>query len=266
MAGVALVTGGSRGIGAETVRLLAKEGYAVGINYRERGDAADALADEIRASGGTAVAVQGDVGEPADIERMFAEVDDSLGRLTALVNNAGMVGCDRVVADFEAEFLDRLMRVNVIGIMLCAREAVRRMSTRLGGQGGAIVNVSSMAATIGGRPRRTDYASSKRAVEGFTVGLAKEVGREGIRVNAVRPAVTLTDMVSDVTTNAELRAEVAKDFAMNRCADPIEIARPIAWLLSKEASYVSGAILDCSGGGFMLGRVLTTDGNTDSDS
>ena len=266
MSGVALVTGGSRGIGAETVRLLARDGYAVAINYRERGDAADTLAEDVQALGGTAITVRGDVGEPADIERMFAEVDKSLGRLTALVNNAGMSGCGRLVADFEADFLDRIMRVNVIGIMLCAREAIRRMSTRLGGQGGAIVNVSSMAATIGGRPRRTDYACSKRAVEGFTVGLAKEVGREGIRVNAVRPAVTLTDMVSDVTTNPELRTRIAEDFGMNRCADPIEIARPIAWLLSEEASYVSGALLDCSGGGFMLGRLQTTDGNTDSDS
>jgi NAD(P)-dependent dehydrogenase (short-subunit alcohol dehydrogenase family) len=158
------------------------------------------------------------------------------------------------VAELEQGALERLLAVNVIGTMLCCREAVRRMSTAHGGAGGAIVNVSSMAAIIGGRPGRSAYAASKAAVDSFTVGLAKEVAREGIRVNAIRPGMTLTDMTDTVRRDLDRRAQIAATIAMNRCAEAEEIAQPILWLLSDEASFVAGAILDASGGGFMLTR------------
>jgi NAD(P)-dependent dehydrogenase (short-subunit alcohol dehydrogenase family) len=235
MTGTLLITGGSRGIGAATARLAARKGYAVAINYR--------------AAQGQAVASQDQV------EAMFRAVD-SFGPLTALVNSAGIaVGTQTKVADFEQRALERMLAVNVIGTMLCCREAVRRMSIRFGGQGGAIVNVSSMAATIGGRPGRTCYAASKGAVDSFTIGLAKEVAREGIRVNVLRPGMTMTDMTDAVRRDPDLYARTADTIAMNRCAEPDEMARPILWLLSDEASFISGALLDGSGGGYMLGQV-----------
>ena len=159
------------------------------------------------------------------------------------------------VADLEQGAIERMLAVNVIGTMLCCREAVRRMSTRFGGKGGAIVNVSSMAATIGGRPGRTAYAASKGAIDSFTIGFAREVGREGIRVNVLRPGMTMTDMTDAVRRDPDLRARTAATIAMNRCAEPEEMARPILWLLSDEASFISGALLDGSGGGFMIGQV-----------
>ena len=249
---VLLVTGGSRGIGAETVRLAAARGYAVAVNYRERADAARALVEEIESAGGRAVAVQADVANPRDVERLFATVDEKLGPLTAFVNSAGHGGGYARVADFDPDVLDTLMRVAVIGAMTSAREAVRRMALGRGGRGGAIVNVSSMASTIGGRPGRTDYAASKAAIDSFTVGLAKEVARDGIRVNAVRPAVTMTDMVDQLRHDAAARDAIAASIPVNRIAEPIEVARPILWLLSDEASYVNGCLLDVSGGGFTV--------------
>jgi len=251
-----LVTGGARGIGAATAKLAAGQGYAVAINYARARERAEEMAGEIEAAGGRAIAVQADVAQRDQVERLFGAVDERLGRLTALVNSAGIDGgAATAAADFQQEKLERLMAVNVIGTMLCCREAVRRMSTARGGQGGAIVNVSSMAATIGGRAGRTAYAASKGAIDSFTIGLAKEVAREGIRVNALRPGMTLTDMTDAVRQDADLRARIADTIAMNRCADPVEMARPILWLLSEEASFISGALLDGSGGGFMLAPV-----------
>ncbi|HEX2477763.1 MAG TPA: SDR family oxidoreductase [Geminicoccaceae bacterium] len=256
MSGVLLITGGSRGIGAATARLAAARGYAVAINYRAEAERAAALVGEIAAAGGNAVAVQADVARPEEVGRMFAQTDERLGRATALVNAAGINGGPPTrVADLAPAALERLMAVNVIGTMLCCREAVRRMSTAHGGAGGAILNVSSMAATIGGRPGRSAYATSKAAVDSFTVGLAKEVAREGIRVNAIRPGMTLTDMTDAVWRDPDRRTQIAATIAMNRCAEAEEIAQPILWLLSDQASFVSGAILDASGGGFMLAPV-----------
>jgi NAD(P)-dependent dehydrogenase (short-subunit alcohol dehydrogenase family) len=251
MIGILLITGGSRGIGAATARLAAAKGYTVAINYREARDQAKALAAEIERNGGRALAVQADVAAGEQIEAMFRKVDE-LGPLAALVNSAGVTHTSNV-AEFEQGSLERLLAINVIGTMLCCREAVRRMSTRLGGKGGAIVNVSSMAAAIGGRAGRAAYAASKGAVDSFTIGLAREVAREGIRVNALRPGMTMTDMTDAVRRDPERRAQVASTIAMNRCAEPEEMAHPILWLLSDEASFISGARLDGSGGGFMVG-------------
>ena len=252
---VLLITGGSRGIGAATARLGAEKGYAVAINYREAQDQAKALVAEIERDGGRAIAVQADVASQDQVEAMFREVD-AFGPLGALVNSAGItVAAQTKVADLEQASLERMLAVNVIGTLLCCREAVRRMSTRFGGKGGAIVNVSSMAAAIGGRPGRTAYAASKGAIDSFTIGFAREVGREGIRVNVLRPGMTMTDMTDAVRRDPDLRARTAATIAMNRCAEPEEMARPILWLLSEEASFISGALLDGSGGGFMVGQV-----------
>tara|TARA_A100001037_G_scaffold92575_2_gene83937 strand:- start:26 stop:805 length:780 start_codon:yes stop_codon:yes gene_type:complete len=252
---VLVVTGGSRGIGAETARLAASRGYAVAVNYRERADAAQALVDEIQSAGGKAIAVQADVAKSADVERLFDTVDRELGRLTAFVNSAGHGGGYVRAKDFDPQVLDVIMQVTIVGAMVSAREAVRRMALSEGGQGGVIVNVSSMASTIGGRPGRTDYAAAKSAVDSFTVGLAKEVARDGIRVNAVRPAVTMTDMVDQLRHDDEARAAIADSIPINRIAEPIEVAQPIMWLLSDEASYVNGCLLDVSGGGFMVAEL-----------
>lgn len=252
MSGIILVTGGARGIGAATCRRAAKEGYAVAVNYRADKAAADALVAEIKAAGGKAIAVQADVSSEPDVVRMFEETDNSLGRPTAVVNSAGSGGKHMHVAEFKLETLNLLMQVNVIGTMLCCREATKRMSTALGGTGGAIVNVSSMAATIGGRPGNSAYAASKAAVDAFTVGFAKEVGTQGIRVNTLRPGVTLTDMTSTVRDNPEVRKAIEGTIAMNRTAAADEMAAPIMWLLSDEASFISGARLDASGGGFLI--------------
>jgi NAD(P)-dependent dehydrogenase (short-subunit alcohol dehydrogenase family) len=256
MGGVILVTGGSRGLGAATARLAARDGYAVAINYQTAGDSAAAVVAEIERAGGRAIAVQADVSRQSDVERMFEDVDERLGRVSSLVNSAGIDGGPETrVADLEQATLERLLAVNVIGTMLCCREAVRRMSSAHGGAGGAIVNVSSMAATIGGRPGRSAYAATKGAVDSFTVGLAREVAREGIRVTAIRPGMTLTDITDAVRRDPELRARIATSIAMDRCAEPDEMARPFVWLLSEAASFISGAILEASGGGFMLAPV-----------
>jgi NAD(P)-dependent dehydrogenase (short-subunit alcohol dehydrogenase family) len=253
--GVILVTGGARGIGAMTAKLAADRGYAVAINYERAQAPAEALAAEIAADGGTAITVQADVAQQDQVLRMYREIDERLGRITALVNSAGIDGgAATPVAELEQSRLERLLAVNVIGTMLCCREAVRRMSTARGGAGGAIVNVSSMAATIGGRAGRTAYAASKGAIDSFTIGLAKEVAREGIRVNALRPGMTMTDMTDAVRRDPELYARTAQTIAMNRCAEPDEMAHPILWLLSAEASFISGALLDGSGGGFTVGQ------------
>lgn len=255
---VLLITGGSRGIGAATARLAAAAGYKVAVNYREREGAAIEVVSEITSNGGFAVAIQGDVAEEADMGRVFAELDKRVGPIAGLVNGAGIDGNKCAVAEFSAEVIEHLFAVNVMGTMLYCRAAVRRMSTRQGGMGGAIVNVSSMAATIGGRAGSSDYAASKAAVDAFTVGLAKEVGQEGIRVNAVRPGMTLTDMADDLRRDPDLLADIAATIPMNRVATAQEIARPIVWLLSEDASFISGACINASGGGFIVGKQLNT--------
>ena len=252
MGKVLLVTGGARGIGRAVVELAAAGGFHIAVGYRNDRQAAEAAVAAVQALGQQAIAVQADIGLEADIKRMFEETEAGLGRIDALVNSAGM--SIRVRADtIEADQLQRLMQVNVVGLMLCCREAIRRMSTRNGGIGGAIVNVSSMAAALGGRPGASLYAGSKGAVDSYTKGVAKEVATEGVRVNAVRPGVTLTDMVRAVRDDPEIRAGINATIPMNRPADAREIAAPIVWLLSEQASFVTGAIIDASGGGFVIG-------------
>jgi NAD(P)-dependent dehydrogenase (short-subunit alcohol dehydrogenase family) len=253
MKGIVLITGGARGIGAATARLAARRGHAVAINYRVAKDAAQTLIEEVERGGGRAIAVQADVAREAEIVRMFEEVDARLGRLSALVNNAGINGGPpRPVAELEAAELEHLMAVNAVGLMLCCREAVRRMSTARGGAGGAVVNVSSMAAVIGGRGGRSAYAGSKGAVDSFSIGLAREVAAEGIRVNVLRPGMTRSDMTAEVHDDSQRLARIAATIAMRRTAEPEEMARAVLWLLSGEASFISGARLDASGGGFVL--------------
>jgi NAD(P)-dependent dehydrogenase (short-subunit alcohol dehydrogenase family) len=239
---VMVVTGGGRGIGAATARVAAQRGYAVAINHRKDGAAAERQAHEINA-----IAVQGDVASEDDVVRHFKTVDDKLGRVTALVNNAGIVDRGTRVEAMSAARIQRMLAVNVTGCFLCAREAVKRMSTRHGGSGGAIVNVSSVAARLGGAGEYVDYAASKGAIDTFTVGLAKEVGGEGIRVNAVRPGVIRTDI--HLTSGDPGRVERIGAMApLARAGEPDEIARTIVWLASDEASYITGALLDVAGG------------------
>jgi NAD(P)-dependent dehydrogenase (short-subunit alcohol dehydrogenase family) len=254
MSDVLLITGGASGLGVETARLAAARGHHVAINYRSRSAQAEALAAEITGKGGRAVALPGDVSREGDIVRLFSETERLLGPVTGLVNSAGIGGGTHRVEDFDAAVLAELFAVNVTGLMLCCREAARRMSTRRGGKGGAIVNVSSMAATIGGRPGKSHYAASKAAVDAFTVGFAKEVAREGIRVNSVRPGMVLTEMTEAALSDPAHRADVEAAIAMGRVGRAAEIATAILWLLSAESSFVSGARLDASGGGFVIGK------------
>jgi NAD(P)-dependent dehydrogenase (short-subunit alcohol dehydrogenase family) len=253
---VLLVTGGARGIGAATARLAAERSYAIAINYRARRDKAETLVRELEADGARAIAVEADVAVEPEVVRMFEAVDQRLGRLTHLVNSAGVSNSAAgPVAELRGDDLTRLMAVNVVGLILCCREAVRRMSTARGGQGGAIVNVSSMAATMGGRVGRSAYAGSKGAVDSFTLGLAREVAREGIRANVLRPGMTRSDMTAEVHDDPVRLAAAAATIAMGRTAEPEEMARAIVWLLSDEASFISGAMLNASGGGFMIAPV-----------
>jgi NAD(P)-dependent dehydrogenase (short-subunit alcohol dehydrogenase family) len=244
---ILIVTGGSRGIGAATARLAAQRGYAVCVNYLRNEHAANSVAQEIAGAGGTALAVQADVSVEADVLRLFKTVDGALGPVTALVNNAGIVEQQTRVELMDAARLNRVLAVNVTASFLCAREAIRRMSTKLGGSGGAIVNVSSVAARLGSPDEYVDYAAAKAAIDAFTIGLAKEVATESIRVNAVRPGVVYTDI--HASGGEPNRVERVKDYVpMKRGGQPDEIARAILWLLSEEASYSTGAILDVSGG------------------
>jgi NAD(P)-dependent dehydrogenase (short-subunit alcohol dehydrogenase family) len=240
---VMVITGGGRGIGAATAVLAAQRGYAVCVNYLQDSTAAENLVSGL----GKAIAVQGDVASEADVVRLFKTVDEKLGRVSALVNNAGIVGRGSRVEALSAERIQRMLAVNVTGSFLCAREAIKRMSTRHGGSGGAIVNVSSVAARLGSAGEYVDYAASKGAVDTFTVGLAKEVGAEGIRVNCVRPGVVRTEI--HATSGDPARVERIGAMApLQRAGEPEEIARTIVWLASDEASYISGALLDVSGG------------------
>jgi NAD(P)-dependent dehydrogenase (short-subunit alcohol dehydrogenase family) len=239
---ILVVTGGSRGIGAATARLAAERGYAVCINYAKDRESAEKLAREIKA-----IAVQGDVANEADVVRLFKTVDEKLGRVTALANNAGIVDLRSRVEDMSAARIQRMLAVNVTGSFLCAREAVKRMSTRHGGKGGAIVNLSSAASRIGGPGDYVDYAASKGAIDTFTLGLAKEVGGEGIRVNAVRPGVIRTEI--HATSGDPGRVDrIAGATPLARAGEAEEVARTVLWLLSDEASYITGAVLDVTGG------------------
>ncbi|AGU52168.1 putative dehydrogenase/reductase [Variovorax paradoxus B4] len=244
---VLLITGGGRGIGAATALLAAQRGYAVAVNYASNSLAADEVVRAIRAGGGTAMAVQADVGDEAQVLAMFEKVDARLGRLTALVNNAGVVDVQARVDEMSVARLERMFRINVIGSFICAREAVRRMSTRHSGSGGAIVNVSSAAARLGSPGQYVDYAASKGAIDTFTIGLAKEVAAEGIRVNAVRPGLIDTEI--HASGGMPDRAfELAPTVPMQRTGSAEEIAGAILWLLSAEASYTTMALLDVAGG------------------
>ncbi|MCR6480078.1 SDR family oxidoreductase [Variovorax sp. ZS18.2.2] len=244
---VLLITGGGRGIGAATALLAAQRGYAVAVNYASNSMAADEVVRAIRAGGGTAIAVQADVGDEAQVIAMFEKVDAKLGRLTALVNNAGVVDVQARVDEMSVARLERMFRINVIGSFVCAREAVRRMSTKHGGEGGAIVNISSGAARIGSPGQYVDYAASKAAIDTFTIGLAKEVADEGIRVNAVRPGVIDTDIHASGGQPGRA-AEMAPGVPMKRSGTAEEIAGAVLWLLSAEASYTTMALLDVTGG------------------
>jgi len=245
--GALLVTGGSRGIGAATARLAAERGYAVCVNYRSNRAAAEAVVAAIRASGGRAVAIAGDVAREAQVLSLFDTCHAELGPLAALVNNAGILERHMRVDEMSAERLERVFATNVVGSLLCAREAVRRMSTRHGGKGGGIVNVSSVAASLGSPNEYVDYAASKGAIDTFTIGLAREVAAEGIRVNAVRPGVIYTEIhASGGEPDRVDRVKAA--VPMKRGGEPEEVARAILWLLSEESTYCTGAILDVSGG------------------
>jgi NAD(P)-dependent dehydrogenase (short-subunit alcohol dehydrogenase family) len=244
---ILLVTGGSRGIGAATARLAAARGYAVCLSYRSNAAAAAAVVADIERAGGDAFAVQADVASETDVLRLFATVDARPGRLAVLVNNAGILERQTTLLDMEAARWQRVLATNVTGSFLCAREAVRRMSTRLGGAGGAIVNVSSMAARLGSPGEYVDYAASKGAIDSMTIGLAREVAAEGIRVNAVRPGVIYTDIHASGGEPGRVD-RVKGSVPMQRGGTAEEVARAILWLASDEASYSTGTFIDVSGG------------------
>ncbi len=244
---VLLVTGGSRGIGAAICLAAAQHGWAVAVNYASNKDAAEAVVGTIVDAGGEAIAIAGDVGKPEDIKSIFAKVDTHFGRIDGLVNNAGIVDSVQRVDEMTSERLDRMFRINVTGSILCASQAVLRMSTRHGGKGGVIVNVSSMAAILGSAGQYVDYAASKAAIDTFTLGLAREVATEGIRVNAVRPGIIDTDIHASGGLPDRAR-EMSPLIPMQRPGTADEVADAILYLLSPHASYITGSILNVSGG------------------
>jgi NAD(P)-dependent dehydrogenase (short-subunit alcohol dehydrogenase family) len=244
---VMIVTGAGRGIGAQTARLAAKAGYAVCINYVRDRASAETLKAEIEKAKGKAIAVRGDVSIEADVLNLFQQTDRALGRVSVLVNNAGIVDRGMRVELMTAARLARMFAINVTGSFLCAREAVKRMSKKHGGAGGAIVNVSSIASKLGGSGEYVDYAASKGAIDTFTIGLAKELGPDGIRVNAVRPGIIRTE-IHNVSGDPARIERIGNTAPLGRPGEPGEIAQAILWLASEEASYTTGAILDVTGG------------------
>ena len=242
-----IVTGGSRGIGAATCVLAADSGFRVAVNYTANKAAADDVVRRIESAGGEAFAIQGDVASEPEIVAMFEAVEKRFGGLDALVNNAGVVDRKARLDEVDAARLERMFRINTIGTMLCAREAVKRMSTRHGGKGGSIVNLSSVAAVLGGPGEYVDYAAAKGAIDSFTVGLAREVAEEGIRVNAIRPGIVETEI--HASGGQPNRVEAIRGFVpMKRAGTADEIARAVMWFLSDASSYATGSILNVSGG------------------
>ena len=244
---VLLITGASRGIGAATARHAAQAGWAVAVNYTAHSLAADEVVRSIRAAGGTAITVQADVADESQVLRMFERIDAKFGRLTGLVNNAGVVDFSARLDEMDMDRWRRMFDINVLGTLLCAREAVRRMSPRYGGAGGAIVNVSSAASRLGSPGQYVDYAAAKGAIDAFTIGLAKEVAAEGIRVNAVRPGLIETDIHASGGLPDRVR-DLQHQVPMQRGGTAAEVAEAIVWLLSPAASYTTMSLLDVSGG------------------
>ena len=244
---IALITGGSRGIGAATALLAAQRGYAVAVNYSSNSLAADEVVRQIRAAGGTAITVQADVAVESQVMAMFDKIDAKLGPLSSLVNNAGVVDVTCRVDAMDVARLQRMFATNVISAFVCAREAVKRMSTRHGGAGGSIVNVSSAASRLGGSGQYVDYAASKGAIDTFTIGLAKEVALEGIRVNAVRPGIIDTDIHAS-GGQPERAWQLAPQVPMQRPGTALEVAQAIVWLMGNDSSYSTGALVDVAGG------------------
>ncbi len=242
-----LITGGGRGIGAATARLAAQQGWAVAVNYARDSLAADTVVRAIRAEGGSAISVRADVANEAEVLRMFATVDAKFGPIAGLVNNAGVVDTTARLDEMDWARWRRMFDTNVLGSLLCAREAVRRMSTRHGGAGGSIVNLSSAASRLGSGGQYVDYAASKGAIDTFTLGLAREVAAEGVRVNAVRPGLIDTDIHASGGLPQRVR-DLAPTVPMQRGGSADEVAQAIVWLLSDAASYTTGALLDISGG------------------
>ena len=247
MAEVMIITGGSGGIGRATALLAAERGYALVLGYVERAADAEATALAVRQRGGTALVVQGDVRREADVQRLFETTDRELGTLSVLVNSAGLAAGQSHLAEMSAERIERVITTNVIGTLLCSREAVRRMSTKRGGKGGAIVNLSSAAARLGSPNEYVDYAASKGAIDTFTVGLAREVGPEGIRVAAVRPGIIATEFHARAGEPGRA-ARLASTLPLRRSGTAEEVAGAILWLASPDAAYSTGALLDVSGG------------------
>ena len=244
---VLIVTGGSRGIGAATALIAGRNGYAVCVNYLKNEEAAEKIVNEINSNGGRAIAVCADISLEEEVVDLFQTVDVQLGTVSALVNNAGILETQMRIADMDAARLNRVFLTNITGSFLCAREAVKRMSRKNGGNGGAIVNVSSAAARLGSPGEYVDYAASKGAIDTFTIGLAREVAEEGIRVNAVRPGIIDTDIHASGGEPGRVD-RVKGTIPMKRGGSPEEVARAIMWLLSVESSYTTGALLDVSGG------------------
>jgi NAD(P)-dependent dehydrogenase (short-subunit alcohol dehydrogenase family) len=244
---IVLVTGASRGIGAATALLCARHGYDVAVNFERDAQAAAAVVAQAQALGRRAIAVAADVSREEDVLRLFAAVDAGLGPLAALVNNAGVVDVAARLDEMSFERLSRMFAINVLGSMLCAREAVRRMSTRHGGAGGAIVNLSSAAARLGSPGQYVDYAAAKGAIDSFTLGLAREVAGEGIRVNAVRPGIIETDIHAS-GGQPDRAAQMAPQVPLRRAGSADEVAQAVLWLLSEASSYTTGAVIDVTGG------------------
>jgi NAD(P)-dependent dehydrogenase (short-subunit alcohol dehydrogenase family) len=247
MTGIAWPTGSGRGVGAATAKLAARRGYAVCINYLDKEDRARAVAEEIRAGGGRAILVRGDTADEPAVVRMFEQIDSELGPVTSLVNNAGITGRAGRLDSYDAAEVRRVLDVNVVGAMLCAREATKRMSTKNGGKGGTIVNLSSIAAEIGGAGSWIPYAAAKGAINSFTVGLARELAAEGIRVNAVMPGLIDTEIHAAAGVGDRLKT-LAPTVPMGRIGTAEECAEAIVWLMSNEVAYMTGAVIPISGG------------------